>query len=425
MKLLRGRRFAPLMGVQTLAALNDNFIRQGASLWLVTLGAASSGLSAGVLNSLAAAVFVLPFILLSAQVGWWADTQDKARLVRWVKLVEVAIVLLMALALWQGSVGGVLLSLLLLGAHAAVFGPVKFALLPAHLPRDQWLPANAWLETGTFAGILLGVVVAPWLWQLGVVGWWLMAMLVALLGWVLARLIPPAPALRQGAGLHWQPWTLTRQVLALAWRRARRRRLLGLISLFWALGVVWLTGLPVLVLDQWQAGAGVYAALLGLFTLGVALGAQLAAGLGRRWSGRRLSALGLWLLALSGGWLALAMPGHWSGWADAGWALGWLVLGAGGSLLAVPAYVLLLAAAPHKATARVMAANNILNALAMLGMSVLAMLMLGLASWSLAEWWLLASLLGLAGLLMLPAETQSPAAGISRPPVPGSDPSAG
>lgn len=424
MKLLRSRHFAPLMGVQTLAALNDNFIRQGASLWLVTLGAASSGLPAGVLNSLAAAVFVLPFIVLSAQAGWWADTQDKAVLVRWVKLVEVAIVLLMALALWQASVVGVLLSLLLLGAHAAVFGPVKFALLPAHLPPDHWLPANAWLETGTFAGILLGVVVAPWLWQLDVVGWWLMAMLVALLGWFLARAIPPAPALRQGSGLHWHPWRLTRQVLALAWRRAQRRRLLGLISLFWALGVVWLTGLPVLVLDQWHAGAGVYAALLGLFTLGVALGAQLAAGLARRWSGRRQIALGLWLLALSGSWLALTMPSHWSGWTNVGWALGWLTLGVGGSLLAVPAYVLLLVAAPRKATARVMAANNILNALAMLGISVLAMLMLGLVSGSLSDWWLMVSLLGLAGLLMLPAEAQTPT-GISCPPAPGSDPSVG
>jgi len=168
--LLVSRRFAPLFWCQFFAAFNDNFLKN-ALLFLILWGASGAAVGAGepphaanALIALAGAVFILPFFLLSALGGELADRYDKAWLAQRIKLVEIAVAVLAVLGFVLHSIPVLFLALFAFGTLSALFGPVKYGILPDHLPREALPAANALVEGATFLAIIGGTAALETTW---------------------------------------------------------------------------------------------------------------------------------------------------------------------------------------------------------------------------------------------------------------------
>ena len=156
--LLASRRFGPLFATQFLSAFNDNALKNALVLMIAYRADAAGGWSAGLLIPLAGGLFILPFFLCSASAGALADMSDKARLVRIIKLIEIAVMIVAAAAVIAGSAMLLLGLLFVMGIQAAFFGPIKYAILPDLLMPEELLLGNALVEAGTFLAILFGTI---------------------------------------------------------------------------------------------------------------------------------------------------------------------------------------------------------------------------------------------------------------------------
>jgi MFS family permease len=396
MSLLTSRRFGPLFVTQFLGAFNDNLYKNALVL-LVLYQGFGAVTSPGLLVNLAAGLFILPFLLLSANAGHWADNADKARIARVSKWLEVLIALLGAAGLLSGSLSLSLLALTLLGAQSALFGPVKYGVLPQHLGADELLAGNAWIEAATFLAILLGTLVAGWLvagedavWRVGG-----LALLVAVAGLAAVYGMPAAPpvaaadATAQGGGgprvgggsaALRNPLRATAALINAA-RGEPVWPVLVAISWFWAFGATVLTQLPVMVRDHLHGDATVVSALLAVFSVGVGAGSALAAAALRRMPNMPLvpaAALDMAVFALLLVWLLpaaspdglpanglLSLAGWWAAPGSVGIGLTLFALAVAGGAYCVPLYTALQCLAAPERRGRAVAANNVVNAGAM------------------------------------------------------------
>jgi len=191
------------------------------------------------LVNLSAALFILPFFLFSASAGQLADKYEKSRLIRFVKLLEIGLMLGVALAFYLGSLALLLGLLFLMGAQSTLFGPVKYGILPQHLRPEELVGGNGLVEMGTFVAILLGTLVGGILIGLADIGVGLVSaatILVALLGYLASRGIPLAPAAEQELRIDWNPLTATWEIFQFTRRnRTVYLSILG-ISWFWLFG---------------------------------------------------------------------------------------------------------------------------------------------------------------------------------------------
>ncbi|HEX6324008.1 MAG TPA: MFS transporter, partial [Vicinamibacterales bacterium] len=377
--LLTTRRFAPLFVTQFLGAFNDNLVKSAFAIVVTFRLAETSGLDAASLVMVAGGLFIAPFFLFSGASGTLADRIDKARIARAVKLAEIAIMAFAAWGLWRQSVPVLLATLFLLGAQSTVFGPIKYALLPQHLRDEELVAGNALIEAGTFLAILIGTIVGSSTVLLGhgaaiVAG---CGMTCAALGWAAACRIPEAPP---APGLDRPRPRLVHDSLSVV-RHVTSRPVLFLpvlaISWFWLFGATVVAGLPVLAKDELFAGEQVVTLMLALFAIGVGAGSLLAERLLQGEISARyvpIAGLAMGLCAidlhfagvrgvpghgLMGVSAFLAAPGAWRLMADlAGMALF-------GGLFTVPLYAMLQHESAPEHRARVIAANNIINALAM------------------------------------------------------------
>lgn len=412
--LLCRRRFLPFFLVQFSGAFNDNLYRNALLVLLVSGAVAAQRVDLWV--NLAAALFILPFFLFSPLAGQLADRGDKARLMRWVKAAEVAIMGAAAVALLHHAWVWLLALLFAMGTHSAFFGPLKYAILPQHLTAGELVAGNALVGTGTFVAILSGTIggtllagsADPQLWiGVGVV-------LVALLGWSASLAVPAAPGTAPELQID---WNLPRQLAALYRLAAAQFGVLSTvvaISGFWGLGVSYLTQIPNFAVSVLGGTPALIALLLSAFVVGIAVGSLLCARIG----GARgepglvpLGALGLMLFSLDLGVAAGAVQPL----ADAGPLLAQLgrwpllrvigdivLLGVCGGLYAVPLYVQLQRRADSDRRARVIAFNNLINSLAMVAASLLGMLILGVLRWPIPDFFILLGVLqGLVLALLL------------------------
>ncbi len=380
MSLLTSRRLAPLLLTQTLGALNDNLFKNALVVLILFRAAGSSGPA---LVALAGGVFILPYALLSATAGQVADRFEKSRTILVVKLAEVALMALAAAGFLLGSTPLLFAVLFGLGVQATFFGPLKYAILPSHLAEHELVAGNGLVEAGTFLGILAGTVAGSALFGLehgpAIVS--AAGMAVALAGVASAALVPRAPSHALGLRLG---WNLPRETAALL-RAARAHRpvwlsLLGL-SWFWTLGATLLAELPTLVRDDLHADPPVFTLMLAFFSVGVGAGSVLCSRLLRGKVSARLvpfAAIGLSVFLCDFG---LAVR-HADGLATisavlhslAGWRmlLDLLLLAACGGLYSVPLYALIQERSPKAEQARMVAANNVVNAGAMAAGAVAA-----------------------------------------------------
>ncbi|MFP5441071.1 MAG: MFS transporter [Gammaproteobacteria bacterium] len=370
LRLLFARRFGPLFGTQFLGAFNDNLLKQ-ALVTLVTFRLLDS--NAGMINNLAAALFILPFFLFSPLAGQLSEHFSKPKVARAVKIAEVAIMVVAGIGFAYSNVPLLLAALALMGVHSAFFGPVKFGVLPELVSTRELTAANALIAAGTFLAILLGNVGGvyvvthagqPWepaLWM----------GLVAVAGLAFAWNIPPLPAAAPQRPLEFHPWRELKSSLAFV--RGNKPALAALvgISWFWLVGVAYLTQLPVLARDIAHGDENAYVLMLLAFSIGIGIGSLVC---GRISRGPATAVGGSLLMALFAAELVrLCVVG------DPG--LYHLVavltlIGAAAGLYIVPLYTALQVHSPADSRARTFAAANLLNALAMVLSAVLAIVAL-------------------------------------------------
>ena len=390
--LLKQGRFAPFFFTQFLGAANDNLFKFALTV-LVTYQLQVSWLPAQMAGLVIGALFILPFVLLSATAGQWADKYDKARIMRAVKLLEIGIMTLAGLGFWFQLVPLLLACVLLMGLHSTFFGPVKYAYLPQHLSERELTGGNGLVEMGTFVAILLGNVGGGLLMSIPQTGahWVAMACLgVAVLGWLTSARIPVSPASDPGLQLNWNPFSETWRNLQLARQYPSVFRSLLGISWMWFFGAVFLAQFPSFARDVLGGNEQVASLLLVVFSVGIAVGSLLCETFSHRHVeiglvpigalGMTVFAFDLYLAsqavpATTGALLSVgefvAQPAHWRVMAD----LALLAFSAG--LYSVPMYALIQLRAQPSHRARIIAANNILNALFMIVSSLLAGAMLG------------------------------------------------
>ncbi|MCK0745574.1 MFS transporter [Chromohalobacter nigrandesensis] len=376
-RLLTQRRFAPFFWTQALGAFNDNVFKNVLLLLLTFVAVPRYGWDTGLLNNLAAGLFILPFLLFSAWGGLLADRLDKRRLVRRLKVLELVTMSMAAAAVWYEAYAVLLALLFMMGTQSALFGPVKYAILPQHLSPTELVKGNAWVSLGTFLSILLGTLLAGVLaslegdWARGSIAATLVVL--ALLGLLASLWVPSAPPTQVGA-TPWRPWRGGREVLRDAWRQPQVFRALLGISLFWFLGACYLTQMPAWTRDVVHGDEAVVSTLLGAFALGVGAGALLCARLSAGRLEVGLIPAGALLFGLAGLDLGLSQPlaGSQSGLATLSLSPGFwrqfldfAVIGLGGGLYIVPLYTLIQIESDDDNRARMIAANNILNALFM------------------------------------------------------------
>ncbi|PVE25720.1 acyl-[ACP]--phospholipid O-acyltransferase [Microvirga sp. KLBC 81] len=383
--MLRHRKFAPLFWTQFLGGFNDNVFKQAMNLLIVFRLTTSGGADPAMLTALGGATFVAPFILLSGLAGRLADRFDKAVVARRLKLAELGLMVLAAFSLVSGSIPFLFGVLFLLGCQAALFGPVKYSLLPAHLRDDELVAGNALVEGATFLAILIGSIAGGLLigseYGPQVVAGAVIA--VGVLGYGTARQIPPAPPVVQGPPLSWNLLQDTRDLLD----DAKSQRGLWLcilgISWFWTVGASVLALVTPLTRDVLGGDEAVASAFLAVFSIGIAVGSLACARhLKGEITARPVPFAGLAMTAVL---LVLAIVVAALPPATITGQSAWAVLTAPRALLlistlfvlsvvsgfyAVPLYAILQHDAPESAKARMIGANNVINSLMMVAGAV-------------------------------------------------------
>jgi acyl-[acyl-carrier-protein]-phospholipid O-acyltransferase / long-chain-fatty-acid--[acyl-carrier-protein] ligase len=373
--LLKTRRLWPLALTQSCGALNDNLVKNAMIvLALFKLGIGGAGLSA-----LAGALFIAPYILLSASAGTLADRFPKPRVILAYKALELLLMFAASAAFLTASVPGLLAVLFALGVQATLFGPVKYGILPEHLTEEELVAGNGVIEATTFLSIVCGTVAGGAL-MLLTNGAALVSMAgvgLALVGVFAAWRIPDVPAadptLRLSPNLFAETWHVLRHAASI---RPIWLSVLGL-SWFWTMGATLLTEFPVLARDTLHAGGSMLTLLLTVFAIGVGLGSIQCARLLHGEVSARLvpfAALGISLFCWDFASAATA-AGVAGGFATAASALyslaGWrmvadlFLLAACGGTFSVPLYAIIQGAAAPSERARMVAANNVMNALFM------------------------------------------------------------
>lgn len=378
-RLLEERRFLPFFLTQFMGAFNDNFFKNALVVLMTFQAGRFTSMSPGILVNLAAGLFILPFFLFSATAGQFADKFEKSRLIRFTKLLEIGIMLLGSVAFAMMSLPLMLATLFLMGTQSAIFGPVKYAILPQQLHEEELIGGNALVESGTFVSILLGTIVGgllvavpdgpTWV-SVGVVA-------VAVAGYLASRKIPNAAAADPGLVIDWNPITET-------WRNiqfTRRNRTVFLsilgVSWFWFYGALFLSQFPGFAAEVLGGDEKSVTLLLAVFSVGIGVGSLACEKLSQGKVEIGLvpfGAIGLTLFALDLWWASPtvgsmgsgqsigAVLAHFSTWRV---LFDLVMIGMFGGFFIVPLYALIQTRSEAQYRSRVIAGNNILNALFM------------------------------------------------------------
>ena len=390
-QLLKTQRFLPFFGTQFLGAFNDNLFKNALVVLLTYQAASWTALKPEVLANLAAGIFILPFFLFSATAGQLADKYDKAKLARLVKLLEIGIMLVAGVGFAMHSLALLMTALFMFGLHSTLFGPVKYAILPQHLKEEELVGGNALVEAGTFVAILLGTLAGALLAGLNQGTLWITVggLLVAGAGYLASRGIPAAPAPEPQLRINLNPFAETwRNIGYMRGNRSVTLAIIG-ISWFWLYGALLLAQFPAYTKSVLGGSETAVTLLLVTFTVGIGIGSMMC----ERLSGKKLEpglvpfgALGLTLFGLDLAWATpappaaggllpaltlLVAPGMWRVLLDL------CALGMFGGFFIVPLYALIQMRSNVAHRARIIAGNNIMNALFMVAGALAAAGLLG------------------------------------------------
>ena len=372
--------------MQFLGALNDNVFKQALVILLAFQTTSFTSLRSDTLQNLAQALFVLPFFLFSATAGQFADKYEKSRLITVTVAIELGVMALGAAGFFMKSLELLLLALFLGGVQSTLFGPLKYAILPQALDQSELVGGNGLVETGTSVAILVGMMLGGWLiiqpgW--GVTGVVVVTLAVSTLGIALSRRIPKAPAADPGLVIDWNPFSATwRNLRFAAHNRTVFLSILG-VSWFWFVGSMFVTQFPNLTRNVLGASESVVTLLLIVFSIGIGAGSLLC----ERLSGHKVEislvpfgSIGITLFGVDlffaaaghpapapiGALVFARDPAHWRLLADLA------LIGIFGGFYIVPLYALIQSRSEPAHRSRIIAANNILNAVFMVAAALIA-----------------------------------------------------
>jgi len=393
--LLRRRRFLPLFVTQLFNAFNDNLYKTTMVLFVV-YAVYNDETTESSFSSLASALFILPFFILSALAGQLADMRDKAKIIRTVKMCEIGLMMIGAAGLymaWRGimvhtvAIPLLLLALFLTGVQSTFLGPIKYAILPQHLKKDEVLAGTGLVEAGTYIAILMGTILAGPL-AVDYTGWAAMGIIVvSCIGYMISRQIPPAPPLGEIEKLDWHVLRASVKLVRDTMHNAEVYYAILAISFFWTIGAVLFIQFPPLAKNTIMASPEVASLFHVVFSIGVAIGsvavnALLKGKVSARYSPASVIVMGLFVVAfyvVAKLWEAdqpadLLDVGEFIAWPMASLLMLCLLgISVAGGMFVVPLYAFLTTRVSPDKASRTIAANNIVNSGAMVGGSLLAM----------------------------------------------------
>ena len=412
--LLTTRRFLPMFLTQFFGALNDNVFKQSLLLVFTYQLISSSTYNTSTLNNLAALLFVLPYFLFSATAGQIADRYEKANLTRWLKGAEIVIMSLATIGFLTKQLWLLLLALFLMGMHSTFFGPIKYAILPQILTEKELMSGNALFQTGTSLAILFGMILGGVVMAQsdGNLIWISLTVIsIAIAGFISARFLLQQPINAPTLKINWNFLSTSVSTLKYSYQIPPVFFAIIGISWFWFYGATYLTQIPQLTQQLLHGNETVVSLLLTLFSIGVGVGSLLC----RRLSGAAVTlklvpfgAIGLSIFAID---LFFAIQGlpkldstavstqllgigdifaqstYWRVMFDI------VMLGLSGGFYIVPLYAYLQEKSPETHRARIIASNNILNALFMVVSAVISIVVLSMLKLSLASLFLFTALL--------------------------------
>jgi len=406
--LLSTQRFAPFFWTQFLGAFNDNVFKNALILLIAYRGKTHIA-NADVMINAAAGLFILPFFLFSATAGQFADKYEKSKLIQWIKLFEISIMAVASVGFFTHSLSLLMFLLFCMGIHSAFFGPVKYSIIPQHLNSDEIVGGNALVEMGTFIAILLGTILGGVLIQQKNGELWVSLAIcaIALGGWLSSRKIPHAEPPSPELSVNWNPFTQIWTTIQFSRRVQSVFLSILAISWFWFLGAAYLTQLPNFTKQVLRSSESVVTLLLTMFSVGVGVGSLLC----ERLSGKKvelglvpLGSIGLSIFGidlffaytpppvteLMGIWQFLQTSGSFRVLADL------VLIGVFGGFYTVPLYAFIQIRTEPEYRSRMIAANNILNALMMVISSLMGAIMLGVAKLTTPQFFLTLALMNIA-----------------------------
>jgi hypothetical protein len=304
--LMRQRQFLPLFLTQLLNALNDNLYKNAMVLFVVYSVYDSPEMET-LISGVATALFVLPFVLFSATSGQLADMRDKTKIIRWIKFAEIIIMSVGATGLLLASRGVqveglaiplMFVALFAMGVHSTFFGPIKYAILPQHLHKDEVLAGTGLVEAGTYVAILVGMMLGGAMH----INYSIIAVIsIAVIGYVVCRWVPPAPAQTEETKVDWNPIRASKDLIAFSMGNLELRYSVLAISYFWAIAAILSVQFIPLAKNVLLADKQVAAVLLVAFSAGIAIGsvsinALLKGDISARYSAPSVLVLGVLLI---------------------------------------------------------------------------------------------------------------------------------
>lgn len=393
--LLSTRRFLPMFVTQFFGALNDNVYKQ-ALLLVITYGwIHQQAASVSTLNNLAALLFILPYFIFSATAGQIADKYERAKLVRIIKIFEIVIMLIGAAGFLLGQLWLLLLALFLMGTHSTFFGPIKYAILPEILKPNELMSGNALFQSGTSVAILLGMILggAVISTSQGNLLWIsLTVIILAVLGYFSSRFVLKQTVTSAALKIDWNFFRTSYQTL----KYAKSLPMVFLILLgnswYWFYGATYLTQIPQMTQQNLHASENVVSLLLTLFSVGIGVGSLLCRRIGGSEVNLKMVPMGAIGLTVFAFYLAASLAfvpqqnGVMLGLNDIftqGLSyyhvmLAVALLGISGGFYIVPLYAMMQAFSPRSHRARVVAANNILNAVFMVSSALFSIVILSI-----------------------------------------------
>lgn len=391
--LLSTRRFLPMFITQFFGALNDNVYKQ-ALLLVITYGWINQQAEdVSTLNNLAALLFILPYFIFSATAGQIADKFERSQLIRGIKVLEIVIMLIGSAGFLLGNLWLLLLALFMMGTHSTFFGPIKYAILPEILKPNELMSGNALFQSGTSIAILIGMILGGAVISVcqGNLIWIsLTVVIIAVLGYLSSRFILKQQVSSPDLKIDWNFFRTSFQTL----KYAKSLPLIFMILLgnswYWFYGATYLTQIPQLTQQNLHASENVVSLLLTFFSVGIGVGSLLCRRIGGSEVNIKMVPIGAIGLTLFAFYLALSLAfvpertGAMMNVADMfnhgaiyyHVMLAVTLLGISGGFYIVPLYAMMQAYSPRSHRARVVAANNILNAVFMVSSAIFSIIIL-------------------------------------------------
>lgn len=385
------KQFFPLFITQFLGAFNDNLFRQAVIILITFRFASEVGMSPPILTNLAVGLFILPFFIFSALAGQLADKYEKANQIVWIKIWEIALMVVGAVGFYIQSLPLLIAVLAGLGLQSTFFGPIKYGILPDLMKRHELLGANALVEAGTFIAILGGTIIGGMLVLsengLTIVSLFMIA--IAVIGTFSGRAVPKTGQAAPELTVQYNIFASTKNLIKTSWSEATTKGAILGISWIWLLGTIFIAQIPDIVKNLLDGGPQIVTLFMACFSLGIGVGSLLCNKILKGALTARLAAPGLIALAIASGALYLALPDVVTGMAVQSLSefmshpLNWFITGLmtfiaiAAGIVIVPLYAVLQNHTARAQRSRVMAATNIVNSAFMALGSLLAAALIG------------------------------------------------